>query len=59
MPHLKIKFSEEAHKFMLDYKEAHGVPMQRFIEVAVDDKILNIKAEQVLKDMPLTEDKNK
>jgi hypothetical protein len=40
-----VKFNDETEVFFMDYKESHGVGKQSFIQMAVEEKILRVKAE--------------
>lgn len=46
-----IKFDDETELFFIDYKVSHGVGKQAFVQMAVQEKILRVKA-----DLKLLED---
>lgn len=53
MAAIKIIFEEEDHKYMKQYKDAHGVSIQRFVTSSVKKMIEELKADQIIKDQKL------
>ena len=45
-----IKLDDETERFLQEYKKSHGVKLQAFVELAVKEKIINIKTEIKLND---------
>lgn len=53
MASYRIIFDEEDVEFMKDYKDSHGIYIQKFVIEAVKEKIAKIKAMETIRNMEL------
>ena len=49
----KIFLDQNDYDYIMDYKEASGVPIQVFVEQAIKEKIANMEAKNVIDNLEL------
>lgn len=49
----KIFLDQDDYDYIMDYKEASGVPIQVFVEQAIKEKIANMEAKNVIDNLEL------